>query len=92
VGPLQGNDDAPYVSTGHLPSPEQVRRSVTEAHARYRMVAEGERSRVDPALAKVPAGLFGICTVGTSGRVGRVAAARVSCPGGGPSGRRTPAG
>jgi len=30
-----------------------VRRSVDEAYARYRMVAEGERSRVCPALARV---------------------------------------
>jgi glutaminase len=60
-------EDAPFVSTGHLPSPEQVRRSVDEAYARYRMVAEGERSRVYPALERVPAGLFGICAVGTSG-------------------------
>ena len=62
-------DDAPFVSTGHRPSPEQVRRSVDEAYARYRMVAEGERSRVYPALERVPAGLFGICAVGTSGSV-----------------------
>ena len=62
-------EDAPFVSTGHLPSPEQVRRSVDEAYARYRMVAEGERSRVYPALERVPAGLFGICAVGTSGSV-----------------------
>ena len=60
---------APFVSTGQLPSPEQVRRSVDEAYVRYRMVAEGERSRVYPALARVPAGLFGICAVGTSGSV-----------------------
>jgi glutaminase len=69
VGPLQEHHDAPYVSTGHLPSPEQVRRSVDEAYERYRMVAEGERSRGYPALAAVPAGLFGICAVGTSGSV-----------------------
>ena len=69
MGPLQEHDDAPYVSTGRLPSPEQVRRSVDEAYERYRMVAEGERSRVYPALAAVPAGLFGICAVGTSGSV-----------------------
>ena len=69
MGPLQEHDDAPYVSTGHLPSPEQVRRSVDEAYERYRMVAEGERSRVYPALARVPAGLFGICAAGTSGSV-----------------------
>jgi glutaminase len=64
-----GGEPGGFVSTGHLPSPEQVRRAVAEAHARYRMVAEGERSRVYPALARVPAGLFGICAVGTSGSV-----------------------
>jgi hypothetical protein len=48
VGSLQGHDDAPYVSTGHLPSPEQVRRLVDEADERYRMVARGR------ALAGVP--------------------------------------
>jgi glutaminase len=69
VGPLQEHDDAPYVSTGHLPSPEQVRRSVDEAYERYQTVPGGEVSRVYPALARVPAGLFGICAVGTSGSV-----------------------
>ena len=69
MGSLQGHDDAPYVSTGHLPSPEEVRRSVDEAHERYRTVTDGERSRVYPALAAVPAGLFGICAAGTSGSV-----------------------
>jgi len=61
-----------FVSTGHLPSPEQVRRSVQEAYERYRTVAEGENSTVYPALARVPAGLFGICAVGTSGSVAAV--------------------
>ena len=69
MGPLQEHDDAPYVSTGHLPSPEQVRRSVDEAYERYQTVPGGEVSRVYPALARVPAGLFGICAVGTSGSV-----------------------
>jgi glutaminase len=69
VGSLQEPDDVPYVSTGHLPSPEQVRRSVDEAYERYRTVPGGENSRVYPALAQVPAGLFGICAVGTSGSV-----------------------
>jgi glutaminase len=62
-------EDAPYVSTGQLPSPDLVRRSVDEAYERYRAAAGGERSRVYPALARVPAGLFGICAVGTSGGV-----------------------
>ena len=69
MGPLQDHAGAPYVSTGHLPSPDEVRRSVDDAYERYRMVAEGERSRVYPALAAVPAGLFGICAAGTSGSV-----------------------
>jgi glutaminase len=69
VGSLQEHDDAPYVSTGRLPSPEQVRRSVDEAYERYQTVPGGEVSRVYPALAGVPAGLFGICAVGTSGSV-----------------------
>ena len=62
-------EDAPYVSTGRLPSPDLVRRSVDEAYKRYRSAAGGERSRIYPALARVPAGLFGICAVGTSGNV-----------------------
>jgi glutaminase len=68
MGPLQ-QDDVQYVSTGRLPSPEQVRRAVDEAYQRYRAAAGGQRSRVYPALARVPAELFGICAVGTSGGV-----------------------
>ena len=69
MGPLQEHDDAPYVSTGRLPSPEQVRRAVDEAYERYRAAAGGERSRIYPALARVPTDLFGICAVGTRGGV-----------------------
>ncbi|MEU8234936.1 hypothetical protein AB0C12_35535 [Actinoplanes sp. NPDC048967] len=58
------HDGAPYVSTGELPSPEQVRRSLEDAYQRFRTVAAGERSRVYPALARVPAQLFGICAAG----------------------------
>jgi len=68
MGPFQ-QDDAPYVSTGQLPSPEQVRRAVDEAYQRYRAAAGGQRSQIYPALARVPAGLFSICAVGTSGGV-----------------------
>jgi glutaminase len=68
MGPLR-QDDAPYVSTGQLPSPEQVRRAVDEAYQRYRAATGGENSHVYPALARVPADLFGICAVGTRGGV-----------------------
>src|SRR4030095_13306203 len=57
------------VSTGQLPSPEQVRRAVDEAYQRYRAATGGENSHVYPALARVPADLFGICAVGTRGGV-----------------------
>ena len=33
MGPLH-QDDTPYVSTGQLPSPEQVRRAVDQAYER----------------------------------------------------------
>lgn len=61
--------DRPYVSTGHLPSPEQVRALVAEAHAKFQSNTDGQNSQVYPALAKVPSKLFGICVVGTSGNV-----------------------
>jgi glutaminase len=60
---------SPYVSTGHLPSPELVAALVAEAHARYKSNTEGENSQAYPVLAAVPSGLFGVCVVGTSGNV-----------------------
>jgi glutaminase len=59
----------PYVSTGHLPPPERVRALVAEAHARFKRNADGENSKVYPALARVPSKLFGICLVGTTGDI-----------------------
>jgi glutaminase len=58
-----------YVSTGHLPAPEQVRALVDEAYETYKSVGEGKNSEVYPALARVPSDLFGVCVVGTSGNV-----------------------
>ena len=69
--PLQAEEMTafPFVSTGRLPTPEQVQSLVTEAYARYKTNIEGENSQVYPALAKVSRDLFGICVVGTGGRV-----------------------
>src|SRR5262245_25831908 len=61
--------EAPYVSTGHLPSPARDGTLVAEAHQRYRSNTDGQNSQVYPALARVPSHLFGICVVGTSGNV-----------------------
>ncbi|MGY4503719.1 glutaminase [Bradyrhizobium sp. GM24.11] len=58
-----------YVSTGHLPGPEAVQSLVNEAQRRFQSNRDGENSQVYPALARVPSELFGVCVVGTSGRV-----------------------
>src|SRR5262245_54252492 len=58
-----------YVSTGHLPSADLVKAMVSEAYERFRTNADGKKSDVYPALARVPNDLFGICVVATSGNV-----------------------
>ncbi len=59
--------EAPYVSTGRLPSPDIVRVLVSDAHERFRANRDGAVSDVYPALAQVPDHLFGLCVVGVSG-------------------------
>ena len=61
--------EAPFVSTGGLPSKERVRRLVLEAHERFKSYADGEVSQVYPALARVNRDLFGVCIVAASGDV-----------------------
>ena len=61
--------ERPYISTGHLPEPEMVQRLVSDAHLRFKSNNDGQNSQVYPALARVPRELFGVCVVGTSGRV-----------------------
>jgi glutaminase len=61
--------ERPYISTGHLPDPEIVQQLVSDAHLRFKSNTDGQNSQVYPALARVPSDLFGICVVGTSGRV-----------------------
>jgi glutaminase len=63
------DDEAGYVSTGHLPSPEQITTLVREAHARFKSNNDGQNSQVYPALARMSRELFGVCVVGTSGNV-----------------------
>jgi len=57
-----------FVSTGSLPAPELVERWVAEVHEEHRGVSTGACSEVYPALARVPAGLFGISIVSVAGR------------------------
>lgn len=65
-------DGAPaFVSTGHLPARDRVQALVDDAYAHARGDDAGEVSRVYPALAEVPRGLFGICLAATSGALYR---------------------
>jgi glutaminase len=58
-----------YISTGSLPPEPEVASLVSEAYERFRSNSEGAISSVYPALARVPAGLFGICAAATDGRL-----------------------
>src|SRR5260221_6548646 len=58
-----------YISTGHLPATEMVQSLVEDAHRRFKSNSDGKNSQVYPALARVPSELFGVCVVGTSGRI-----------------------
>ena len=66
---IAGQSERPYISTGHLPEPEIVQRLVSDAHRRFKLNGDGDNSQVYPALARVPRDLFGICVVGSSGRI-----------------------
>ena len=59
-----------FVSTGELPERALVQSLVREAHDRYRANRDGENSQAYPALASVPADLFGVCVVGNRWRDG----------------------
>ena len=58
-----------YVSTGQLPPAADVRRLVEEAYQRYESNADGKNAQVYPALAEVPASLFGVCVASTNGEI-----------------------
>ena len=58
-----------YVSTGHLPPRDRVAALVKEAHEQFKSNREGQRSSVYPSPAAAREDLFGICVVGTDGRL-----------------------
>jgi glutaminase len=66
---VDSEPDFTHVSTGHLPQPEDVRALVDAAYERYKANDEGQVSQIYPALARMPADLFGICIVGITGNV-----------------------
>jgi glutaminase len=59
--------DFPFVSTGHLPSPERIKDLVDEAYERFASDTAGENSAIYPALQNVSRDLFGICVARTDG-------------------------
>jgi glutaminase len=63
------NSSSSYISTGHLPDPQVIKKLVTDAHKRFESDKRGQNSQVYPALARVPTRLFGICVVDTIGNV-----------------------
>jgi glutaminase len=67
-----------FVSTGLLPAAPLVEALVEEALSRYRGVTEGANSDVYPALAQVPADLFGICVADTNGALYEAGDSRVA--------------
>ncbi len=58
-----------YVSTGHLPPPDRVAALVKGAYGQFKLNSEGRTSSVYPSLAAAREDLFGICIVGTDGRL-----------------------
>lgn len=70
--PVRANirdEKASYISTGHLPSPDQVKELLAEAHERFKANTDGANSDVYPALETVPCTLFGVCIAATNGDV-----------------------
>ena len=66
---VEVSNETPFVSTGRLPSSEQVKGWVLDAYERYRSNADGEVSQVYPALARVSPDLFGISVVNVTGDI-----------------------
>ena len=69
MGPAAVDDFDPYVSTGHLPAKDDVRRLVEEAYQRVKDNGDGMNSQVYPALAEVRDDLFGVCVADTGGEI-----------------------
>jgi glutaminase len=58
-----------YVSTGHLTAPGIAQSLVRDTHRRSKSNSDSKISQAYPQRARVPSELFGVCVVGTSGRV-----------------------
>lgn len=66
--PFDEVTDPPPISTGDLPSTEEVRETVTAAYQRYRTNHDGAVADYIPVLANASPELFGIAVTGVHGR------------------------
>jgi glutaminase len=57
------------VSTGNLPTDEEVQALVAEGYSRYRDLTDGAVADYIPALAKASADSFGVCVAGVGGGI-----------------------
>ena len=58
-----------YVSTGHLPPPQQTQDILDQAYRIFRDIDEGENFAAYPALAAMPRDMFGVALASADGRV-----------------------
>jgi glutaminase len=65
--PAARTDEDTYVSTGTLPTLDEVRALIASAHARFSGVNDGDVANYIPALAQADPSLFGICVATTRG-------------------------
>jgi len=63
------SNKTPFISTGHLPSPDQVQVMLSEAYDRFKGNTDGANSNVYPALENVHSTMFGICIAGSNGNI-----------------------
>jgi glutaminase len=69
IAELHEVDEASYISTGHLPSPDEIQVLVNQAYQTFKTNTQGANSNVYPALERAPSNLFGICIASTSGNL-----------------------
>lgn len=65
--PISGGAELSLISTGQLPDSTLIRKLVKTAYERFKSNQDGQQADYYPALARVPADLFGICVVGIDG-------------------------
>ena len=69
--------DYGHVSTGALPTPDEVQALIDDTYQRFRSVSDGANSTVYPALERADTTHFGVCIAAASGNVYEAGDARV---------------